>query len=183
VQLNVESQGPTRRADSVQARVIQHVLGLADWDVVIDDDTSGEVADVVAIRVDNDRLVVHLTHCKYVSGGVPRAQVGDLYEVCGQAQKSTQWRRNVTRLFEYRRRRERNRLELSGVTGFMKGDASVLYGLEDTARLLRPEFTIAIAQPGLTQAGVSAAQLELLASTETYVYETPFGAFEVYCSP
>ena len=93
ISLNVESQSPDRRADSVQARMIQHVMEVDDWSVVIDDDGTGEVADIVALRVDDDRLVVHLTHCKYVSGGQPRAQVADLYEVCGQAQKSVIWRR------------------------------------------------------------------------------------------
>lgn len=64
----------------------------------------------------------------------------------------------------------------------MKGDAISLYELEDSSRLLRPEFTIAVAQPGLSRAAVSVAQLELLASTEVYLHETANSRFEVYCS-
>src|SRR5207249_4816529 len=78
IELNVESQGADRRQDSIQARAIAHVLGLADWSVVIDDDGTGEVADIVALRADDTTLYVHLTHCKYVAGGSPRAQVEDL---------------------------------------------------------------------------------------------------------
>lgn len=180
--LNVESQGATRRQDSVQARMIQEVSGLAAWDIVLDDDGSGEVADVVALRVEDQRLVVHLTHCKYVHGGQPRAQVVDLYEVCGQAQKSVIWKRNTTQLMEYLIRRERQRLKKGKPSGFMAGTASDLYSLADQAALLRPEFTVAIAQPGLSAASVSAAQLQLLAATEVYVQETIAGPFEVYCS-
>lgn len=183
IELNVESQGIDRRQDSIQARTIAHVLGLADWGVVIDDDGTGEVADIVALRADDATLYVHLTHCKYVAGGHPRAQVEDLYEVCGQAQKSAQWRRKVPALFEYLARRERKRLERGRPSGFMKGSASDLYALADAARLLRPAFEIAIAQPGVTKAGVSAPQLELLAATETYIYETAHSGIEIYCSP
>ncbi|CCF85235.1 conserved hypothetical protein [Nitrolancea hollandica Lb] len=182
ISLSVESQGVERRPDSVQARTIKHVRSLADWDVIIDDDTSGEIADIVAMRVDGDTLYVHLTHCKYVTGGQVRKQVEDLYEVCGQAQKSTQWRRNIPLLFKRLIKRQRRKVERTGHTGFMQGDFSALYILEDKARMLKTEFTIAVAQPGVTKSGISPAQLELLASTEVYVYETAYASFEVYCN-
>lgn len=79
-------------------------------------------------------------------------------------------------------RRERTRVQRSGVSGLVRGDIQSLYHLSDIARLRRPAFTIAIAQPGVTQAGVSVSQLELLASTDTYVAETAHATFELYCS-
>jgi superfamily II DNA or RNA helicase len=182
VKLRKESQGPGRDADSIQARVIQHTLTLEDWDLVVDDDGTGEIADIVAMRADGDRLVVRLTHCKYSSDDRPGARVEDLYEVCGQAQKSAQWRRNVPLLFQHLIRREKRRKERQGRSGIEKGTASKLYDLEEKARLLRPEFTIAIAQPGVSKARVSRQQLELLASTEVYVYETSNSSLEVLCS-
>jgi hypothetical protein len=45
--------------------------------------------------------------------------------------------------------------------------------------MLRPRFTIAVAQPGLSKAGVSEAQLELLASCDVYLYETSLATFSV----
>jgi hypothetical protein len=75
--------------------VLTYVGSSAPWDIVLDDDGSGEVADIVALQSVAGELRISLTHCKYVSGGVPRAQVKDLYEVCGQAQKSTRWRRSI----------------------------------------------------------------------------------------
>ncbi len=79
-------------------------------------------------------------------------------------------------------RRERRRVQ-GGRSGFIKGDGAKLYSLLDQSRLLNPIFTIAIAQPGVTKEGVSASQLELLVSTETYLYETAHSKVEVYCSP
>jgi hypothetical protein len=182
VNLRKESQGPSRDVDSIQARVIQHTLTLEDWDLVVDDDGSGEIADIVAMRVDGDSLVVRLTHCKYSSEDNPGRRVEDLYELCGQAQKSAQWRRNVPLLFQHLIRREKRRKERHGRSGIEKGTASKLYDLEERARFLRPEFTIAIAQPGVSKARVSRQQLELLASTEVYIYETANSSLDVLCS-
>lgn len=181
--LNVESQGQERRSDSVQARMLKHVDDMADWSVILDDDGNGEIADIVALRKDEENLYIHLTHCKYVHGGRPRAQVGDLYEVCGQAQKSVIWRRNIPLMLDLLIRREKSRLGKSRLSGFMKGDAVALYALADAAPLLRPHFTIALAQPGLKKSAASNAQLDLLASTELYLHDVGSIFFEVYCSP
>jgi hypothetical protein len=78
-------------------------------------------------------------------------------------------------------RRERKRSE-QGRGGLINGDITALYALQEKARMLRPRFTIAIAQPGLSKAGVSAAQLELLASSEVYLYETSLATFSVLAS-
>lgn len=64
----------------------------------------------------------------------------------------------------------------------MVGNDRTLIDLYDRARLLRPEFTIAIAQPGLQKHHHSAPQLELLAATNIYVHEVANSTFEVYCS-
>lgn len=182
VNIRKESQGPMRDQDAIQAQAIQDALTLADWDLVLDDDGPGEMADVVAIRTEEDRLIVRLVHCKFSSEDKPGARVADLYELCGQAQKSAQWRRNVPLFLQHLIRRERRRKERQGRTGIEKGSATELYRVEEQSRLLRPDFTICIAQPGLSKGAVSNPQLELLASTETYVYETVYAAFEVLCS-
>ena len=183
INLSVESQGPERRPDSIQARTIVYIVSLADWDIVIDDDIQGEIADIVAMRIDGDMLHVHLTHCKFALDGKVGRRVDDLYEVCGQADKSTRWRRNISLLFQRLRKRQQQRVKRIGRDGFMKGDFQTLYTLEDQSRMLKTKFTIAISQPGLTKSRVSKPQLELLASTEVYVYETASAAFEVYCNP
>lgn len=185
IDLSVESQGGQRRPDSVQAYMIEQVKAMADWTVVLDDDTSNEMADIVALRVEGNELVVHLTHCKYVSDwrqGEDRRRIDDLYDVCGQAMKSVRWRRAVDTFFTNLIRRQKQYLDRNGVTGFMVGDELKLMDLFDRSRLLKPQFTIAIAQPGLQKHNHSDAQLELLAATQTYVYDVANGAFAVYCS-
>jgi len=68
------------------------------------------------------------------------------------------------------------------LSGFIVGDARALYRLEDAASILKPEMTISIAQRGLAKQQASVEQLELLASTETYVKVTANAGFTVYCS-
>lgn len=186
INLSVESQGGERRTDSIQAHMIEQIKQQADWDVILDDDTSQEMADIVALRVQGTDLVIHLTHCKFVSGWEPgkdRQRIDDLYDVCGQAMKSVRWHRAVDTFFENLIRRQKQYRERNGVTGFMVGDERKLLELQDRSRLLKPQFTIAIAQPGLQKHHHSAAQLELLAATETYVLDVANGKCEVYCSP
>jgi hypothetical protein len=95
VNLRSESQGREKDQASIQARVIRE-LRAKDYRVIMDDDGKGEIADVVAIRLDSDRdaptsIEVELYHCKYSHDAEPGQRIGDLYEVCGQAQKSIAW--------------------------------------------------------------------------------------------
>lgn len=182
IDIRKESQGRSRDATSIQARAIRRLGDVADWAIVMDDDGSGEVADVVGMRVDEDHLVVSLTHCKFSSEAEPGARVVDLYELCGQAQKSVRWRRDVVVLFDNLIRRERNR-QKSGRTGLMVGTPEKLYELADSSRLLRTRLEITIVQPGLSVSRVSSQILELLASTEVYVRETVNAPLEVLASP
>ena len=178
IDLRKESQGSDRDSDSIQARTIEHLLSQADWELVIDDDGPGEIADIVAISADDEELHITLAHCKYSSGDTAGARVADLYELCGQAQKSARWRRSTDHMFRQLIRRERKRSQ-QGRNGLIKGDIAALYALQEKARMLRPRFTIAVVQPGLSKAGVSEAQLELLASSEVYLYETSLATFSV----
>ena len=181
INIKNESQGPTRESDSIQYHAIQRLLAEQQWDIVIDDDGSGEAADVVALAVDGDELLIRLTHCKFSSEPTPGARVEDLYELCGQAHKSVVWKR-AQDLVDHLIHRERNRRARHGHVGFQVGDEVTLKSLQHRVRSLRPRLEITIVQPGLSAAKVSQAQLQLLACAEVYVYETAMAKFEVVCS-
>lgn len=179
--LSVESQGPTKRPNSIQRRVIDTMAtagvgwarpgaDIEPWELIIDDDGANEIADVVAIRRHAGALQVQLVHCKYSSVPKPGKRIADLYEVCGQAQKSVTRRRDLTQLVRHLQYRERNR-QRRGFSGFEVGDAETLYDIESQLRTLKLELGIVIVQPGVSGALASKAQLDLLASTEMYVME------------
>jgi hypothetical protein len=171
IDLSVESQGRERNPKSIQARVIEYMKTLDNWDMVIDDDGAGEVADIVALKIEGSNLVVNLVHCKY-STGQPGARVEDLYEVCGQAQKSIRRRLNHEAMIEKLIYREKNRQRKYSYSGIIVGDESKLMGIADKSRLLRPKFTITIAQPGVSKSLATNEQLELIASTEKYIKDS-----------
>lgn len=191
VDISKESQDLEKRPDSIQRRVLDRLLADLPVDafpIIFDDDGSGEAADIVCIGTRDGRLLVHLYHCKFSSGSSPGARVGDLYEVCGQAQRSAHWRGAVEELFKHLRRRDevrKNRLGKAGaahVTRFERGDFKALRELGKQAKLLMPELTVHIIQPGLSKDELNTKQLELLGATELYLMDTAAIRLQVIAS-
>lgn len=171
--IRTESQGSEKRADSVQRRIIETLLADADaYDLIFDDDGSGEIADVVTLRVTEGLVQVTLHHCKFSSADTPGARVKDLYEVCGQAQKSARWRDRPNRMFTHMLRREKLRLDKGQSSRFEHGNAAFLKRLKASWQDYRYEFDVRIIQPGLSRAAITEEGLHLLAGVETYLLET-----------
>lgn len=181
VDLKKESQTQAKHPDSIQRHVIQKLLaqsGKDSFDLIFDDDESGESADIVAMRHEDDRLLVRLYHCKYAHGANPGHRVADMYEVCGQAQRSVYWKGQTAALIDHLAFRETARVAKGGVSRFERGTMKTLRLLKKKLRTLQPHFEVYVVQPGLSQAAAETAQLELLAVTEMYLkttYEIPFG--------
>lgn len=126
---------------------------------------------MVALALSDQKLMVDLFHCKFTADDVGK-RVKDLYEVCGQAQRSIKWRENVDRFLLHLLNRERKRMTKCGVSRFERGDFKLVQEIRTQARSLLPEFRIFIVQPGISKSKVSDGQRELLGSTELYLYET-----------
>lgn len=173
VNLHRESQTAAKFADSIQRRVIERVLAHEPaFTIVFDDDDTREAADVVALRSDDENLFVDFYHCKYVHGDAAGARVEDLHEVCGQAQRSIQWRHDVDALLRHLRYRDARRVTTMKVSRFERGDQTVLSMLQRKVRFLRPRFKIHLVQPGISRAKVSVGQLDLLSATAAYLQDT-----------
>ena len=172
VDLAKESQRIEKRADSIQRRVISKLLDDGALEFIFDDDSSGESADVVAVRREGIFLHVDLYHCKFAKDGTVGLRVEDLYQVCGQTQKSIRWRDKPERLFEHLRLREMKRLKVAKPSRIEKGDARLLYELLNSSHLLTPVYRMFIVQPGLSKKDATTAQLRLLGATELYLSET-----------
>ena len=117
---NASSNTLILRRNSIQRKVIDNLTH--DNDVVFDDDGAGEIADIVTLKVSGDNLLVNLFHCKYSKSETAGVRVGDLYEVCGQAQKSVFWRNETPRLFQRLKLREQERQKNYNLSRFEKGN-------------------------------------------------------------
>jgi len=180
VNIRKESQGAAKAADSIQKRVIDRLMALEGeerMDIVFDDDGSGEMADVVAMKASLGRIDVSLYHCKYSHGDRPGARIDDLYVVCGQAQRSVYWKGDPERLFRHLQNREVAR-QRDERTRFERGDLKSLSTMSRSLRSNRLSLKIYVVQPGVRNADASPAQLELLGVTELYLRETYDSDFE-----
>ncbi|WP_431472906.1 hypothetical protein [Ornithinimicrobium sp. W1665] len=182
--LTVESQTKDKLVQSIQFRAISELKAEPEpWDIIIDDDGTGEIADVVALRLDHEGLLIRLVHCKYSRADTPGARVADLYEVCGQAQKSIMWRRGDLRpFFRTLEARARQKQRRDGVNPFEVGDIKKLYEMQDKALVLRRRMEMVIVQPGLSASKATTQQLDLLASTQAYLKTTINAPLTVWCS-
>ncbi|MFC3320410.1 hypothetical protein [Mesorhizobium cantuariense] len=157
----IESQGPERRTDSVQYRVIQE-LKKSDYDIIFDDDGTGEFADVIAIKVRETSVDVLMCHCKYAGTDAGKARLDDLYEVAGQALKSVQFCHKPKRFLRNMMNREKRRLERGESTRFDRGTLGVLRRLHASWNQYRFEYKVWIVQPAISKAAATQPILQLL---------------------
>lgn len=175
--IRVESQGIERNPLSIQHRVISE-LRRRQFSVLFDDDDQGESADVVGVRENDDHIEVEFWHCKFSLDSTPGHRIKDLYELCGQAQKSIRWLEKPRDLFTHLMRREPRRRQTREATRYEVGSIVDLMRIREKATSQRLRLQVFIVQPGLSKAAATRQQLELLAVTEKYLLETfavPFG--------
>ncbi len=183
--IRMESQRDERRPASIQRKVILALLAepaATRFDVVFDDDGSGEIADVVALRVTGHTLLVRLYHCKFSSEDAAGARVKDLYEVCGQAQRSVSWKGMAARMLDRMRRREVERNQ-QGSTRLDWGELATLHDIARRLNTLSVDLEVFAVQPGVSKQAVSQSQLALLGVTENYLRETYDAPFWLIAHP
>ena len=95
----------------------------------------------------------------------------DLYEVCGQAQRSVSWKGAAWKMLDRMRRREVERNQQGG-TRLDQGTLTDLHNIARRLNVLSVTLEIYAVQPGVSKKVVSGSQLELLGVTENYLRET-----------
>ena len=181
IDIKKESQTARKFVDSIQYRVIQHLKGLAKYDIIFDDDDAGEIADVVCIESKDAVINIDLFHCKFSRENEPGARVSDLYEVCGQAEKSIKWCADYKQIIDHMKRRElvsrggRNtRIEVGSLPKIME--------MKNRMRAIPVKMTITIVQPGVDSKNISSDMATLLNGTASYLSETYGIELKLICS-
>lgn len=185
IDIKKESQGLNKDTESIQFRVIQK-LKKQGYSLIFNDDNPGEAADVVAIKNTDKNIYIEFYHCKYSGGTQPGARVSDLYEVCGQAQKSTRWMEKIyskpKELFSHLLRREAKRIREGQTSRIEKGSIEILETLETQSSDCPVSLKIFIVQPGVAKTQITTSQLDILGATESYLQQTYGLEFEVIAS-
>jgi len=158
--------------NSIQYKTLK-ILKNKDFDIIYDDDGSGEIADIITIKESDNEIHIQLYHLKYAHNNVVGKRIADFYEVCGQAQKSIRWKhqsgydffdRLLRREIKKKNGRVRSRIE--------KGSKDDIDRLLHIAKNKKPmKFEIFIVQPGMSKQDTSPEILTLLGVTESYLKE------------
>lgn len=182
INIKKESEGPERNSSSIQFNFIERMKD-DDYDVIFNDDGPGEAADIIALKKESDESVtLTLVHCKYSKGKSPGGRINDLYDVCGQAQKSIKWKhRPLRELRDHIKRRELSWLK-KGKSRFRTGSNANFRILERYARKKGLKLKIIIVQPGLSKSKLNEDIKRLLGTTEQYLSKTSEANLTIYCS-
>ncbi|MCB1509276.1 MAG: DEAD/DEAH box helicase family protein [Hyphomicrobiaceae bacterium] len=183
INIRKESQGADKDRTSIQRAMIEQLMQDGGYDVIYDDDGSGEAADIIAMRLAGETLHVHLVHCKYSAADTPGGRIDDLYDVCGQAQKSIRWRETPRIFFEHMRKREGTRTRQGKPTRYELGEPATVNGWLARWNELSYSFEITCVQPGYAKSKAADEHLELLAATSYLLRDTWNIPFRLVCSP
>ncbi len=184
VDLSKEAQGVDPiHTDSIQYKMINDLQN-SDVDIIFDDDGSGETADIVTIKENDECIYIHLYHLKYAKGGKIGKGIGNFYEVCGQAQKSIKWKhKKPSEFFErlcHREIKKKNGNERSRVE---KGTIEDIEKLITIGNRKPVKYEVSIVQPSLSKQNTSDDILTLLGVTENYLKEVANINLNVIISP
>ncbi|WP_301213690.1 DEAD/DEAH box helicase [Yersinia sp. 22-579] len=179
-----ESMRAEKRLDSVQGFTYQKIAD--DFGIVFNDDGAGEIADLVAIRVNKDRIYISLFHCKYCpltdGAAIPGARLSDVYEVCGQASRSVKWLYTGEKFFD--RLLERYQKSLSiGFDRILKGTPLQLEILRNKCHDHELVFNFVIVQPAVSAKKLSEEQLTVLGTSYSYIKSISGSDIKVIISP
>lgn len=168
------------RTNSIQHKIASS--NVPNFDLVFDDDGSGECADLVCIKNETSQVSVYLFHCKYSGGIDAGARVKDVVEVSSQAVRSHKWKHRFEALCNHIQNRERSANSTERKTRFFSGDLQTLRIIAAAAKQKQVDFHITIVQPGLSAGHVTIEQQAVLAAAHAFLLDTIDVSMKVLCS-
>lgn len=148
----------------------------AEYEIVYNDDNAGEIADLIGIRREKNIIYIHLFHLKYAKEGKVSGRIDNFYELCGQAQKSLNWKHyDIKRFFDHLLKR------ISTKNRILKGTEELLEEIKTNALWeMQVNFEISIVQPGVNWDSMSESINSLIANTSYYLKTTGNVELSIY---
>ena len=151
--------------DSIQHYMVKNIMEA--YDYLINDDGSGEIADLVGINNSDDVIDITLYHLKYAKEGKVSQSIENLYQVCGQAQKSIRWKyHNGDKVFNHLLKRDEKWIHDGKSSRILKGTSTDLVKLREEATNRKEiRYHVVIVQPGMSKSNCTHEMKVLLGST------------------
>jgi hypothetical protein len=169
------------RRDSIQWKTAQQFID-GGFDLIFDDDSAGEAADLVCMKEEDDHIRLALIHCKFASGSAVGTRVKDVVEVSSQAVRSAKWKWKFKDLCRHISTREKKLSTDVRKTRFLKGGTKELNRFVKVSRFKEIKPEIAVVQPGLSQNQITSDQTAVLAAAYSYLKETIDADLDVICN-
>jgi len=179
--ISKESQTKEKLTDSIQYKIIQMLKKTGKYSIIFDDDGSGEIADIIAIYENENNVQIEFYHCKYSKEKTPGKRVSDLYEVCGQCQKSIKWKSDPKKMIDRMLARESKAFK-NGYSRIELGSKEELYKIKQMMRIKKCKLSIKIVQPGVASDIISEQMYYLLCCTQSFLLDTYTVDLSLICS-
>ena len=183
VDLSKESQhSAPYETDSIQYYMSQNLWN--QYEYLIDDDGSGEIADLVGINNSERVIDITLFHLKFAKGGKISKSIENLYQVCGQAQKSVRWKYiGGYKVFDHILRRNEKKEQKGKSSSLLKGNIKDIIKLrEEASNKKELRFHVVIVQPGMSKSECTHEMKILLGNTVRVLHEMANIDCRVICS-
>ncbi|MNH23843.1 hypothetical protein D3C79_837550 [compost metagenome] len=152
------------------------------FDIVFDDDSAGEAADLVCIKEEETVIRLSLIHCKFSGAATSGQRIKDAVEVCSQAVRSAKWKWKFADLCRHILGREERLRSADRPTRFFQGSSMRLNDILRQSRFKAIEAEVLIAQPGISASARSEDQDMVIAAAMVYLKETIGCDLQVICS-
>lgn len=185
VNIRVESQygnNKELKTDSIQYGLINKLREIGKYELIFDDDGSGEIADIITFKSTKEKVVAELYHCKYSKEDSTGCRVSDLYEVCGQAEKSVTWKSNPIELINRMKYRYNKTIERFNNSRFCLGDLTTLSILENKILNYGIELKVYIVQPGININKITDDALKILGAASSFCQDTYSVPLKLICN-
>jgi hypothetical protein len=155
VDIRSEAREPKTGMENIINRSARWIRENWPESVIIQEDGKGEIADLLSVRESSSEVQVDFFHCKWSSGDNPGHRLDDLYQVVGQAMRSTTWTTLPdvfwTRILQ--RLNNRSKTYIHAISQWGEDKLTAIAAME-----LPTRFRISIVQPGLSLSSLSSWQ-------------------------
>ncbi|AJK64371.1 hypothetical protein KHU1_0402 [Bacillus amyloliquefaciens KHG19] len=182
IESQLEKKTFNKKENSIQYNVIKKLKNEGNYSIIFDDDGAGEIADIVAIAEKENKILIDFFHCKFAHGDKPGKRVGDLYEVCGQADKSVFWKQDPMGMIERMMYREKLRIREQKPSRFEKGDIEKLKAIKNKLLIQSIDLKIIIVQPGVKASEITNDMHSILSTSYSYCLDTFSVPLKLICS-
>jgi len=175
--LNVNMRAETTRSKKLQPGEYCIIDGFCahiepDFDHIFVDDGSGEAADIIAVKIEEDGIRVVFAHCKASGKDTAGRRIDDVYVVAGQVVKSVRLAGATTKLREHFKKR-------TGMVCRKGNPADVQLHLAGTAV---KKYEVWLVQPGISKSEVTPEMRRVLSSADDYVRGSGCSGFRAFGS-